>query len=41
MDSVLLLVLAVTFVAAFANLAALHGEDSREGFRANGPAGLA
>lgn len=41
MDAPLMLIVAVALVAAFGNLAALHGEDSREGFGLPGPTGLA
>ena len=40
MDSLLILTIALSLVTILANLAVGFGEDSRDGFGWNGPAGL-
>ena len=40
MDSLLILTIALALVTILANLAVVFGEDSRDGFGWNGPAGL-
>ena len=40
MDSLLILTIALALVTILANLAVAFGEESRDGFGWNGPAGL-